>query len=111
MNKTEQNKKEGRPISDIICGTISILFGLAIIKVFINPFGLFFFAGVFFLVGGVVTIKEGYETLRRRKGKPVDEDDAPAEEIETSKEEIRCPVCEALLQKGGTECPYCGNKL
>ena len=111
MNKTEQNKKEGRPISDIICGTISILFGLAIIKVFINPFSLFFFAGVFFLVGGVVTIKEGYKTLRRRNGKPVDEDDAPAEEIETSKEEIRCPVCEALLQKGDTKCPYCGNKL
>ena len=59
MNKTEQNKKEGRPISDIICGTISVLAGLAFIKVFIYPFSLFFFLGVFFLVGGVITIKEG----------------------------------------------------
>lgn len=105
------NKKEGRPVSNLICGTISILFSLAMIKVFVNPFGLFFFVGVFFLVGGVVTIKEGYKTLRRRNGKPVDEDETLPEEIETPKEEIRCPVCEALLQEGDTKCPYCGNKL
>ena len=53
MNKAEQNKKERRPISDLVCGTISILFGLAMIKVFVNPFDLFFFVGVFFLVGGI----------------------------------------------------------
>mgnify|MGYP003295564263 CR=1 FL=1 len=69
MNRTEQNKKEGRPISDIICGTISVLAGLAFIKVFIYPFSLFFFLGVFFLVGGVVTIKDGYKALRKRNGK------------------------------------------
>ncbi|MBR2640631.1 MAG: hypothetical protein IKL18_00405 [Oscillospiraceae bacterium] len=111
MNKTENNKKEGRPVSELICGIISILFGLAMIKVFINPFGLFFFVGVFFVVGGVVTVKESYKTLRRRNGKPVDEDDMPPEEVEILKEEIRCPNCEALLQKGDHECPYCKSKL
>ncbi len=111
MNKTEQNKKEGRPVSNIICGTISILFGLAMIKVFINPFGLFFFVGVFFLVGGVVTIKEGYETLRRRNGKPAYEDEAPPEEIETSKEEIRCPYCGAPIHETDAKCEYCGSRL
>lgn len=112
MIKTEQNKKEGRPISDMIYGTISVLAGLAFIKVFIYPFSLFFFAGVFFLVGGVITIKNGYKALRRRNGKPVDEDDEPAaEETETPEEEFRCPVCESLLQEGDRECPYCGSKL
>ena len=112
MIKTEQNKKEGRPISDMIYGTISVLAGLAFIKVFIYPFSLFFFAGVFFLVGGVITIKNGYKALRRRNGKPVDEDDEPAaEETETPEEEFRCPVCKSLLQEGDHECPYCGSKL
>ena len=102
--------RESKP-SDIIYGILSVLFGIVMIKTSLFPFSLFFFLGVFFLIGGAYAIKTGYKAMRRKAGKPVDEDEEEIEEICQDNEELRCPNCEALLQKGDLECPYCGAKL
>ena len=99
-----KNIKEREPKpSDIIYGILSLLLGFVMVKTSLVPFSIFIFVGIFFLAGGVYAIKSGYKALRKKAGKPVDEDEEPIEEILPDKEEFRCPNCEALLQKGDLE--------